>query len=55
MKILAWFQMSILVAIVISWPLVIGFGVDKQTVGGLSLIGGAILMWVMGRKRASHS
>jgi hypothetical protein len=48
MKFLAWIQMSILVALVISWPLVL-CGMSKEVVGAISLLGGALVM--LGRRR----
>jgi len=43
MKIFAWLQMSILVALIISWPLVLA-GVSKGEAGLASLCIGALLM-----------
>ena len=51
MKILTWIQMSILVALVISWPLIVGAGMSKGDVGILSLIGGALLLRLTRRPR----
>lgn len=46
MKFLAWISMSIFVGLIISWPLVLLFDASRETVGVLSLIGGAIaLFW----------
>lgn len=45
MKFFAWIIMSIFVALIISWPLVLLFGASRETVGVLSLIGGAIAVY----------
>lgn len=42
MKFLAWISMSIFVALIIGWPLALLFGAPRETIGVLSLIGGAI-------------
>lgn len=44
MKFFAWISMSILVALIISLPLVAA-GMSKESVGILSLVGGAILLF----------
>jgi hypothetical protein len=44
MKFFTWISMSILVALVISWPLVLLLGVSREAAGLISLAGGGLLM-----------
>lgn len=44
MKFFTWISMSIFVALVISWPLALLFGVSRGNIGLISLAGGALLM-----------
>lgn len=43
-KFFTWISMSIFVALVISWPLALLFGVSRSSIGLISLAGGALLM-----------
>jgi hypothetical protein len=44
-KVFTWLMMSIFVALVISWPLIL-LGASRETVGVLSLlIGAGVMLW----------
>lgn len=53
MKFFTWIGMSIFVALVISWPLVLLFGVSRWNIGLISLAGGALLMAWPSKPRTS--
>lgn len=45
MKVFTWLMMSLFVALVISWPLIL-LGASRETVGVLSLlIGAGVMLW----------
>jgi hypothetical protein len=52
MKFFTWISMSIFVALVISWPLALLFGVPRWEIALISLAGGALLMVWPSKPRA---